>query len=265
MATIVKCPEGTYRVQIRRKGQRALSATFTKRQDAADWANKTEAALIEGRLFPERVKHTVAEAIDRYLREVLPYHKPGTAVKKRQILAWWNERLGSLYLSSVRPSTIIEALHPTGLAPATRNAYYSHFASVFTVATRKWEWIQHCPRADRFKVPKCRIRILRPEERKRLLEQCKVSRSNHLYTVVVLALTTGARYREILRLHWDDIDFNRGLITLWKTKNGRVRSVPMVPQNEKVLKEHYETWVRRSTYSLVISRETGIKIVLVIF
>jgi hypothetical protein len=52
MATIVKRPEGTYRTQIRRKGHKALSATFTKRQDAVDWAQKTEAALIGAALFP---------------------------------------------------------------------------------------------------------------------------------------------------------------------------------------------------------------------
>ena len=72
MATIVKRPEGTYRVQIRRKGHKALSATFTKRQDAVDWAQKTEAALIERRFFPEREKHTLSEAIARYTTESLP-------------------------------------------------------------------------------------------------------------------------------------------------------------------------------------------------
>lgn len=82
MATIVKRPAGTYRAQIRRKGHQALSATFTKRQDAVDWAQKTEAALIERRFFPEREKHTLSEAIARYTKESLPKYKPGTAEKK---------------------------------------------------------------------------------------------------------------------------------------------------------------------------------------
>jgi hypothetical protein len=110
MATIVKRPEGTYRVQIRRKGQKALSATFTKRQDAVDWAQKTEAALIERRLFPEREKHTLSEAIAKYMKETLPKYRPGTAEKKRQVLAWWEKRLGKVYLADIDASLILGEL-----------------------------------------------------------------------------------------------------------------------------------------------------------
>src|SRR5262245_65263585 len=101
MATITKRLEGTYRAQIRRKGYKAFSATFAKRQDAVDWAQKTEAALIEHRYFPERAKHTLSEAIARYTTENLPRYKLSTAEKKRQVLAWWEKRLGRVYLSDI--------------------------------------------------------------------------------------------------------------------------------------------------------------------
>jgi hypothetical protein len=78
MATIVKRPEGTYRAQIRRKGHKPISATFTKRKDAVDWAQKTEAALIERRFFPEREKHTLSES----LRKV-PMPHPGSGMADR--------------------------------------------------------------------------------------------------------------------------------------------------------------------------------------
>jgi integrase len=241
MATIVRTKEGTYRVQIRRKGQKALSATFAKRSDAVDWGQKTEAALIERRFFPERDQHTLAEAIAKYTKEILPTYKPSTAEKKRQALAWWNERLGSTPLTALKASHILETLEPS-FAPATRNAYCSHLSSVFTAAVRKWEWLQASPRIDRYQVLKKKIRILMDAERGRLLEECRQSRSKHLYAVVFLALTTGGRYKEILRLRWEDVDFEREIITFWKTKNSRVRSVPMAPMAKKVLQEHYQTW-----------------------
>jgi hypothetical protein len=93
MATIVKTPEGTYRVRVRRKGQN-VSANFPTRQDAVDWGQKTEAALIEKRYFPERTKYTLGDAIDRYIKEVIPYIKPSTAEKQRFILQWWKRKIG---------------------------------------------------------------------------------------------------------------------------------------------------------------------------
>jgi integrase len=238
MSTIIKSPEGTYRAQIRRKGHKALSATFAKRQDAVDWAQKTEAALIERRFFPEREKHTLSETIDRYLREVVPTYKPGTAEKKRQVLAWWQQRLGPVYISALRTSDIVNELHKAKFSPATQNAYNAHLSALLTTAMRKWEWLQKVPKVDRFHIPKRRIRILNQEERSRLLASCQESHSMNLYAVVFTALTTGGRYKEILRLRWEDVDFNRGLITFWNTKNGRVRSVPMPEITKKVLIEH---------------------------
>jgi integrase len=237
MATIIKRPEGTYRVQIRRKGHKALSATFAKRQDAVDWAQKTEAALIERRFFPERAKHTLSEAIARYATENLPRYKPSTAEKKRQVLAWWEKRLGRVYLFDIDTSLISGELAKLPLAPATQNAYNAHLSALLTTAMRRWEWIPKVPKVDRFHIPKRRIRILNDDERTRLLASCKASHSPSLYAVVFTALTTGGRYKEILRLRWEDVDFNRGLITFWHTKNGRVRSVPMPDITKKVLQE----------------------------
>ena len=62
----------------------------------------------------------------------------------------------------------------------------------------------------------------------KLLEECKKSDSQYLYTAVVLALSTGGRKAEILGLTWKDINFNRGIITLHETKNGeRRRALPL--------------------------------------
>ena len=171
MATITKRLEGTYRAQIRRKGYKAFSATFAKRQDAVDWAQKTEATLIERRYFPERAKHTLSEAIARYTTENLPRYKLSTAEKKRQVLAWWEKRLGRVYLSDIDTSLISGELAKLALAPATQNAYNAHLSALLTTAMRKWEWIPKVPKVDRFHIPKRRIRILNDDERTRLLNR----------------------------------------------------------------------------------------------
>lgn len=50
---------------------------------------------------------------------------------------------------------------------------------------------------------------------------------------VIVALHTGMRKGEILRLKWHDIDIKRNIIHLYNTKNGEKREVPM---NELVQK-----------------------------
>ena len=60
--------------QVRRKGAPPLSATFTRLADAKKWVQITEAAIVEGRHFKtaEAKRHTLADMIDRYRRDILP-------------------------------------------------------------------------------------------------------------------------------------------------------------------------------------------------
>ena len=69
-----------YRALIRLRGFPAESATFLRKMDAKRWVQQTEAAMREGRYFKssEARKHTVADLVDRYTRDVLgdrPRHR----------------------------------------------------------------------------------------------------------------------------------------------------------------------------------------------
>ena len=68
----------SYRVLIRLKGYPTQSATFKRITDAKRWEQQTEAAIKEGRHFKttEGKKHTLAELIDRYSKDVLPSKAP---------------------------------------------------------------------------------------------------------------------------------------------------------------------------------------------
>lgn len=100
MATIDKriSPSGktTYRARTRLKGLPPQVASFSRRTDARKWAEGTEAAMREGRHFTtnEAKRHTMAELIARYERDVLPT-KPSNARNQRQQLRWWAAQLGA--------------------------------------------------------------------------------------------------------------------------------------------------------------------------
>ncbi len=49
----------------------------------------------------------------------------------------------------------------------------------------------------------------------------------HLRPIVVVALNTGMRRGEILRLTWENVDFGKRVITVEQSKSGRIRHIPM--------------------------------------
>ena len=77
--------KASYRVKVRLKGYPTQTATFERLTDARKWAQSTEAAIREGRHFKtiEAKRHTIAEMIDRYTRDVLPTKKPSTQAAQR--------------------------------------------------------------------------------------------------------------------------------------------------------------------------------------
>lgn len=75
-----------------------------------------------------------------------------------------------------------------------------------------------------------RVRYLSDNERDRLLAACQESAWPRLHVFVLMALTTGARRGELLRLRWKDVDVDRGDAELEETKNGDRRVLVLLPQ-----------------------------------
>ncbi len=245
MATILnrkdKSGKVHHAVQIRMKGHAPAFASFERLTDARKWAVQTEAAIREGRYFTtsESQKHTLGEAIDRYVRDVLPHKKPSSIYSQTIQLTWWKERLGCFVLADITPPVIAESRDAllngeTHLHAKRSNStvvrYMAVLSHLFTVAMKEWGWVDDSPmrRVSKPKEPRGRVRFLSDDERARLLIACKESRCPYLYPVVVLALSTGMRKMEMLSLTWADVDLGRAVITLQETKNGERRAVPLV-------------------------------------
>jgi integrase len=244
-------PDGkpAYRVKIRLRGVPAQSASFQRLTDARHWASATESAIREGRYFKtiEAKRHTLAELIDRYEKEILS-QRQGDCRNKRRLLRYWKTELGSLLLSDVTPAAI-SACRSTLLAgitvrkkqrgPGTVVRYLAALSHVFSIAVRDWGWLEDSPmrRVTKPKEPQGRCRFLSDDERMELLRACRQSTSRALYAVVVLALSTGMRRGEILSLRWPQVDLTRGRITLERTKNGDRRSVPLAGLAHEMLTE----------------------------
>lgn len=117
-------------------------------------------------------------------------------------------------------------------APATINRQRSIISGLLTFAQRRRmvarDWANPCRQIAAERVDNQRTRFLTPEERERLLRTCRLSTWPRLYLLVLMALTTGARRGELLRLRYRDLDLQRGTAHLRQTKNGAERVLPLV-------------------------------------
>jgi integrase len=88
---------------------------------------------------------------------------------------------------------------------------------------------------------KKRINYLKDYEVPALMEACEKSKNNNLKAIVITAITTGARLREILNIKIKDIDFKTSKINLRHTKTGENDPVTMSEHLIEVLRDHLKS------------------------
>jgi len=221
-------------VQLKGGGPR-LTATFNRKTDAKLWIQKTETEMRCGKnqLIAASRKYIFKEAVQRYSKE------QAVSVVKRGHLQWWEKELGHYFLKDIRPSLIAEKKQKLLTEPtekgvvrsgSTCNRYLATLSHVLSTCEKQWEWIEGNPvkKISREKESRERTRFLSPEERQALLKACRESENPYLLTFIVLQLSTGCRYNEIRHLRWTDVDLNKGKITIRESKNGDMRSVPVL-------------------------------------
>ncbi len=244
-------PDGkvSYRVKIRLKGHPAQTASFARLTDAKKWAQSTEAAIREGRHFAGSAarRTTLADVIDRYIREKLPSLN-GQADRLRY-LNFWRAKLGAYALSEVTPARINEGMRELAeqpsertqrmRTPATLGQYRQQLNAVITACVREWGLLEVNPmtRVPKPKLPGGRVRFLSDDERDRLLDACRLSSNPDLFAAVMLALTTGARQSEIMTATWPQVDLQRRVLILDRTKNGERRALPLPAPAIEVLQK----------------------------
>jgi integrase len=242
----------SYRALVRLKGHKPKTATFVKRADAITWGQEIETRIKQSKYFPDRLveldKYTLSDLLDRYKSEVLPEKR---AKGQPGQLEWWKVQLGDHKLKDLTPSLIAklrdklvkEQSERTGRnrTPATVNRYLALLSHACTIAIKEWQWMAVNPvlQISKPKESQGRTRFLSDEERERLLVVCRSSQSTYLFTIVTLALSTGMRRGEILGLSWENVDLKSSRITLFRTKNGERRVVPLVGKAYDLIKDLY--------------------------
>jgi len=234
-------PKGTrYMAVVRREGQ-SRTATFRTKSEAKKWAGITEAAITQGKHLPspEAKRRTVRDLLERYKRSEIP--KKRDQASPTRYANFWIERIGDLRLARLNRAKLVEIRDELAeiRSPATVNRHLALISHACTMAEREWEWMDSNPlrKVSRLQEANGRVRYLSDDERDRLLRAAKASTHPHLYAIVILALTSGARKGEILGLHWKDVDLASQRAILHDTKNRERRTLTLVPPVVNELKK----------------------------
>jgi integrase len=260
-----------YEVRVRRKGRPERTLTCPTLREARKLRDQARHEAWEGKHnqgHPGRRK-TVSELCEEFLQARYGDNPTSYTRTHKEQLHWWCGKIGELRLHQVTPAEL--SLHRDELAqhvtPATVHRYLAALSSAFTWACQdERQWLQDNPvrRVSRPEDTRAlevreRRRFLSADERERLLQACRESRSSWLYEVVLLALSTGARRGEILNLCWKNLDLAHGHVWFHNTKNGEDRRVPLVGPVVDVLLERHHAEVTPHPETLLFPAPDGIR------
>lgn len=280
-----KSGEITYTASVRIKGYPSVSKTFASLTKARQWANKTESDIRENMNFPNRKaqKLTVNEIIDKYIAYELPKKTPKMQKEFLNSLNWYKQEIGSLHLASVTSSILVDCREKLAkkqkeipiknkdsknkkpriidetISPATVNRYMTYMRVVFAYCVNDLDIIDVNPMAKVKKLSEKneRKRYLEQKEINKLLEQC-LKKDYELFLCVLIALLTGARKSEILKLTWGTVDLENKMLYFLDTKNGTDRGIPIHEYLYNELKNFKESSkVRRLKNDYIFKAENG--------
>jgi len=231
----------SWNAQVRLAGWRSFTKTFPSKSDANSWVNELERKLRSAHTpetKPSR-KILIKELIKRYVSDISPTHKgviPET-YRLNAISRTWVGDLDVRYLTN----THFNEYRDWRLRKVSNGTVRSELAMlkrVIETAKRRWDCsIPYNPLTEIEFPPSSRPRNrrLRGDEKERLLVAASSQKNIYVKPIIEFAVETGMRRSEILKLLWEDIDFEKRFALLYDTKNGEDRRVPLTRQCMKVL------------------------------
>jgi integrase len=246
MATITKTPSSTWKALVRKSGWPTTIKTFRTKRDAEDWARRVEDEMVRGAFIQRATsdRMTVKDAVERYLSEVVPTKRPTSQVADRKRSRVLIQNLGKYSLTALTTEVIaqfrdsrlagVDRLDGDGKPrPRTNNTVRLDLAllgHMLTTAIREWGVGLPVNPVTNIRRPAPgagRNRRLSVEEEKKLLAAVNQHSNPMMGWIVGIALETGMRWSEILTLRRIQVDLDRRIVRLLKTKNTQPRTVPL--------------------------------------
>ena len=250
-------------VQLRFNGTLVRESTHTANKKLAQEIEaKRRIELVEGRYFDKGQgdKKKFRDVAEKYMAEYAVKKAPKSIVRDKTSLNHLLPVFGNTYLSQITPNMINTykiKRRNEGASAKTINHELGFCKHTFNIAIREWEWIKDNPfsKVSMEKLPIQRVRYLTEDDFEKLYQTC----NERLKPIVLLAVNTGMRQDNILSLTWQQVDLNRGVITLDHTKNGERLGLPVNDKVKNLLTELKRVRHISSPYVFHTSEDFNIK------
>ncbi len=184
--------------------------------------------IIEGRYFQRPKDITMNEVMDRYIKEFSPLLSPSSHERNKQVTAQLKAVIGGRLIKDVTPSLLSQykAMRLEKVAPSTVRKELALLRRVFNIAIDEWELCKENPVKKvirSLKADDSRVRYVTPEE----AQELRFTLPDWLKPIVIIASQTGLRLTNIVELTLPQLDFDRSVIIVPKTKNNLPVGIPM--------------------------------------
>jgi integrase len=215
-----------YTLMVNGQRERRVSEEWTTKEEAlaALLARQKEIAAGQVERTPER---TLGQLAEEYLvyKKAKPSLREDTRYLERQFLPAFGSSLPVRKLTTPLIAQW-ERRRSADASPYTVANELTVFKHMLRRA-RKWGYLDTVPEIEMPKEPRGRDRYLSEDEIVRLLDARDRSTNPALGPLVRVAINTGMRRGEMLDLEWERLNLSTSTITLYDTKNGEPRSVPI--------------------------------------
>ena len=237
MASIIKRNDKWF-VRVRKHGQPSQSKTFNFKQDAHKWAVMIERELDQGLLGCVDKSVTLGDLLKRYLKEVTS-HKKSCDKEAWRVKALLKRSISGVSLSNLN-SAIISSYKYSRLTDGARTTRYDLALIRHCLEFARLEWGYYLPTnpvdlVSKPKLNKPRDRRVGKEDIETLMHALRNTKVTYLKPLILIAIETGLRQGELVKLMWNDVDLDSRLLKVKDTKNGEDRVVPLSNKSLSIL------------------------------
>ena len=257
---------------LKKVGMKTKQSNYTI-MDAYDRLIEVKHKIATGEELPKVVQRKSKVLFEDIFEDYLNWAKANKKTWKHNDLLVYNKHLS--YLAKSDPRTLkpkdfeelkqkklTEVDKKTGrvLAPKTVQHILATARHIFNHAIKN-ELIKNLTNpigSGRVRMPKVenqKIGFFTKEKAQELLELLQQRENKRLYELTTLLLFTGARFSEVARLTWSDINFNTNLIYFASSKDGNARYIKMSNRVLEVVNSLYKNKIN----NLVIPTINGNK------
>ena len=222
----------SWNAQVRISGWRSFTKTFQTKLDAKQWIVNLEKEL-KSKPFPEKnIKNLkLKDLFNKYKFEILPKLKSHKIVtyKLNFLSRLW---LGEIIVVNLTKGHLEQFCKDRKLVvkDGTIKSELMLIKRIVKIATDKWNYGIPFNAFYGIELPsphKPRNRRATQEELSILIAHANKQRNTYISTIIQFAVETGMRRSEILKLKWIDVNLKTRIASLYDTKNGDERHIPL--------------------------------------